>query len=190
MTSPLSILSARFAEVAIPTPRERTGHVYLLVDGDEVVYVGQTIALEQRIAWHWEQSRAPVVARKRRQIENPHCKPFDRALALEAPEGDLRDIEGALIRALRPRFNHRADTHRGNDNKILASLGLPAHADEKANAADYRKTTYQPRGPRPEREKQIVAAARAQRRKHPSQVRVRLRRALWRAVKPLLAGAS
>lgn len=189
--SALLALSKHFVEIAIPAPRS-TGNVYLLVDGDEIVYVGQTTAIEQRIAWHWIQSQTPTVISKRTDAPTPNadCKRFTRAFAFEAPESELRAIESALIRALRPKYNRRADRYTGGDNAIISALGLPAHVDEKANAKEFRLAVHRPHGPRSERDKEIAAINRERRRRRPSQRRLRLRRALWRAVRPFVHEAK
>lgn len=129
------------------TRRARVGAVYLLIDNDVVVYIGQTTNLEQRIAWHVDQQAIPTITHWRtdEEVRNPDCKPFNRALALPLVEDQLRDVESALIRFFWPKFNYRAGAHIGRDNEILISLGLPPHDDERANFRAFQKHIYTPR---------------------------------------------
>lgn len=61
--------------------------VYFLCNGDEVVYVGQSINIFGRLVEH-------------RQNKN-----FDRIYILPIPEHELNAVEGALIRILKPKYN-------------------------------------------------------------------------------------
>jgi hypothetical protein len=146
VTSPLDIIASQCRPLDLG-PRVRTGAVYFLVSGDEIVYVGQTLNVEQRIAWHVEQSKIPTIVDDKTKHEWPNhrCKVFDRAFALDVPEARLRPIENVLIRRLWPRYNRRATNHVGDDNQILASMGLPIHDDEYANAAAFARHVYTPR---------------------------------------------
>lgn len=144
--NPLDALASHFYEVDYRTVRPRFGAVYLLVLRGEVMYVGQTTDLDTRIAWHAEQAAMPTKERDEEIVANYHCKPFDRALAMRLRVEDLDLYEGALIRALWPRYNRRAPIHSGRDNAVLAALGLAPHDDEKANARAWSKSIYTPRG--------------------------------------------
>lgn len=61
--------------------------VYFLCDGDDVVYVGQSVQPTARIATHVT------------------TKTFDRAYLLPVPPSELNEVEGAFIRVLTPRLN-------------------------------------------------------------------------------------
>lgn len=109
MTSPLRLIAGRCREIdlgRIASPRP-TG-VYFLVDGDEIVYVGQTADLEVRIAMHLEAG----------------LKRFDRAFWIELPADQLDAHEGAFIRALNPRYCLAAPADVGTDGAVLAAYGL------------------------------------------------------------------
>jgi hypothetical protein len=67
--------------------REAASAIYFLVKGSEVVYVGQSTSLGQRLATH------------------SGSKEFDRAFYLPVPRASLNELESALIRTLRPKLN-------------------------------------------------------------------------------------
>lgn len=142
MTSPLAILDVRTVELNLDACRARVGAIYFLIDNDEIVYVGQTMRLIPRIAIHLG--------------GGPHSavKSFDRVRFFTCDATDLDRYEGALIRALRPRYSRRAPAWRGQDNDTLRELGLPTLDDEKANAEDWHRSVYQPLGPLTVREKE------------------------------------
>lgn len=118
MTSALTILERTFRPLDLPR-HARNGcatcgtamiGVYLLVDGDDISYVGSSTDILRRLYDHglYRQTR-----------------PFDRALYLSLPRLVIPHYEGALIRALRPRTNGRtAPRDRGHDAEILFGLGL------------------------------------------------------------------
>jgi hypothetical protein len=122
--SPLETLRRSFKPVAIPdavpAPRGLVG-VYMLVLGDEIVYVGSSSGIEFRLYQH--------------AVEE--IKEFDSALWVSLPPGVHPHYEGAFIRALRPRYNRVAPRHCGYDNEILEGFGLEPHADESANNRAY-----------------------------------------------------
>ena len=130
MTSPLSILERTFAPVAAPALRARrtlpfSCGVYLLVDATDIVYVGSSTDLDSRLYQH---------TLDRRSTKPNHAKRWDRALWLGLPAKVLPYYEGALIRALCPRYNRHAPRSCGYDNEILDGFGLPIHVDEAAVA--------------------------------------------------------
>lgn len=63
--------------------------VYFLVESDEVVYVGQSVNTTSRIRSHLSENQ----------------KRFDRSFMMPVPETELDAIEGAFIRALKPKYN-------------------------------------------------------------------------------------
>ncbi|HEY6038081.1 MAG TPA: GIY-YIG nuclease family protein [Kofleriaceae bacterium] len=86
--------------------------VYMLLAGDEVVYVGQSVDVRSRLSDHL---RWPPRA-------------FDRALVLPCGADDLRAVEAALIRWFMPSGNRIRTIFVGED-EALASLGLPPIED-------------------------------------------------------------
>lgn len=90
---------------------DRPTSIYFLIVAGEIMYVGQTTNIDQRIALHINAGRE-----------------FDRVLyfVVEAPDADA--YEGALIRALNPTWSRRAPVDRGRDIEVLATLGLQPDA--------------------------------------------------------------
>ena len=62
--------------------------VYILMDGTEIVYIGQSVCGLERIADH-----------KRRNLK------FDRVMHLSVPTGELDDVERLYISIYRPKYN-------------------------------------------------------------------------------------
>lgn len=85
--------------------------VYVLLSEDRVVYVGQSINVIGRVLTH------------QRNLT------FDKAVWFELHPDDLNAFEGALTRALNPRWGYQAPADDSRDAEILASLGLQADAD-------------------------------------------------------------
>lgn len=83
--------------------------VYLLLDGSEVIYIGQTLDVVERLARH---------------RRNWRTKNYDAALFISVSESDLDAYEGALIRALRPTHNKKVRGPDARDAEILQRLGL------------------------------------------------------------------
>ena len=67
--------------------------VYFLVQGDEVVYVGQSLNVMQRVATHVTNRR------------NGDPIAFDSASWVSVPRSDLDDVESAFFWLLSPRHN-------------------------------------------------------------------------------------
>lgn len=90
--------------------------VYLLIRMSRVVYVGSSLNVHGRIAWHRGSKR------------------FDRAVWLPVAATDRRSYEGALIRFFRPPHNEASPSpgDHADDNDILEHLGLPPHDDAEA----------------------------------------------------------
>lgn len=133
MTSPVSVLARLCREIKIDPPA-RHGSIYFLVDGDAIVYVGQTTNIDLRISAH-----VNIVPR------DGAVKLFTRALAMDVAIEHLDAYEGALIRRLWPRYNLRAPAHSGGDNAILIALGLEPHDDEAIAARRWSEHVYRPR---------------------------------------------
>lgn len=82
--------------------------VYFLVFDDVVVYVGQSIHVMARVAWHTRD------------------KIFDRAFYVPVDPKELDAVEGAFIRALAPKWNGRTDVGKSSDDAaVLAKYGWP-----------------------------------------------------------------
>ncbi len=79
-----------FAGRLVDVPVPCTGHplIYFLLEGDQVVYVGQTTSIETRLAQHVGLHKA-----------------FDRVLAMPVPAADLGAVERTLICQLLPALN-------------------------------------------------------------------------------------
>lgn len=91
-------------------PRHQVPHVYLLISGEQIVYVGQTLTIHRRVHKHIE-------ARKI----------FDHALFLEVPGDRLRLVEAAFIKAFRPPLNRepwRDGPLTEVERHCLAEMGL------------------------------------------------------------------
>jgi hypothetical protein len=112
----------------------RRGFVYFLIDGEEIVYVGRTTNVEQRVALHLNDVDKRV-----------DVKVFNRVLWREVPLADYGIYENALIRALRPKYNRRAGAWVGRDNEALAFFGLTLLDDEKANAREFAASVHEAR---------------------------------------------
>jgi hypothetical protein len=110
----LASLEAHLVAV-LPIPKAQTDPtrcgVYVLIRGDNIVYIGQSVRVDLRVAQH----------RTDRRIK------FDRVMMLRVPPGDLDAYEGALIRSIRPRRNGAAPRPSPREQEILRSLGLPPH---------------------------------------------------------------
>ena len=65
--------------------------VYFLCDGDDVVYVGQSVQVVNRIATHLAEGRKKFDA--------------DRVFFMPCPPPDLNAVEGQFIRLLNPKYN-------------------------------------------------------------------------------------
>jgi hypothetical protein len=73
--------------------------VYFLMQGEEVVYVGQTINLVRRMLEH----------------RTSKYKQFDRVLFIRAPQGvDILVVERRLIAELKPRLNSPREIERAS----------------------------------------------------------------------------
>ena len=85
--------------------------VYFLVDGKEVVYIGQSVSPTERVGTH-----------RREQT-----KTFTHVLLLPIPQSDLNNVEGALIRSLKPKYNSvKNGAPRGtvSDEDVLKEINM------------------------------------------------------------------
>lgn len=141
MTSPLAILGAQLQELDLRSIKSDFAVIYLLVAGDEIVYVGQSTRFAQRIGAHLYGDG----------YEEP--KEFDRVLWFACPHEERLRYEGALIRAFRPQHNVHAPAWHGRDNETLRELGLPEHTDEEANVDEWFRLNPRTLGPLSDEEK-------------------------------------
>jgi excisionase family DNA binding protein len=84
-TSPLSLRGIDGLQ-AFGMPPQASG-IYFLCDGEEVVYVGQSVDVYSRV------------------LQHRRSKQFDRVFWWPVPASELDKIEGAFIRTLKPRLN-------------------------------------------------------------------------------------
>lgn len=98
--------------------------MYLLLELEAVVYVGQSTDVEARIEWHAQQAKLPQRGWRHRRRANRDHKPFDQALWLSVPLHMLDAYEGALIRFFMPRHNRCAPSDASRDEEVLRVLGL------------------------------------------------------------------
>jgi hypothetical protein len=81
--------------------------VYFLCQGDEVVYVGQSVNVPDRVMSHLRESRRPA------------GKTFDplRVFYLPVPESELLRVESEFIGRLQPRYN--VETRRARERTVV-----------------------------------------------------------------------
>jgi hypothetical protein len=81
--------------------------VYFLCQGDEVVYVGQSVSVPDRVMSHIRESRWPA------------GKTFDplRIFYLPVPESELLRVESEFIGRLQPRYN--GETKRARERMVV-----------------------------------------------------------------------
>ncbi len=101
-------LFGKLQAVPVIPPPQYVG-IYFLFDGDEIVYVGQSTCIPQRVASH----------RARQWMT------WDRALWMPLDVNELDAYEGALIRRLTPRYNTGAPSNADRDQEICDLLDLP-----------------------------------------------------------------
>ena len=87
-----SFMFAKFKELPITSGSHC---VYVLTHDGEVVYVGQTIAIMARMGVHIRDE----------------FKQFDRVWYLEVETGTARNVESALIKCLKPKYNTKSLYH-------------------------------------------------------------------------------
>ena len=129
MTNALAILERSFRPIALASSLGRGRHgrqpkrpyigVYLLIRERQIVYIGSSVWMPERIWSHCD---------GRRKLEagtTTHGKRFDRAMCLPLPASVIRFYEGALIRALVPEYTKDLRVGSpGYDAEILYGLGL------------------------------------------------------------------
>lgn len=114
--SPYEILASQLESIAIPNTRSikhDTVGVYFLVRDREIVYVGSSKHVENRIIDHREWTA--------------DARGFDSVLVLRVPMAAHPHYEGAFIRLLRPVANWGAPRFRRSDNEIYLGFGLPLY---------------------------------------------------------------
>lgn len=82
--------------------------VYFLVLKDEIVYIGQSESLLNRIAAH--------------RLD----KHFDRVFFINIAQDKVLDVEAALIKSFKPKYNRQnpADVHEPYFKDVLAKIGM------------------------------------------------------------------
>ncbi|MCA9386382.1 hypothetical protein KC717_07095, partial [Candidatus Dojkabacteria bacterium] len=76
--------------------------IYFLCEGDEVVYIGQSVSLMSRLESH--------------RVD----KKFNRVYLLQVPSNHLNRVEAEFIRTLQPRLNKQLYvTHNQSKSKVL-----------------------------------------------------------------------
>lgn len=93
-------------------PPARTGTVYVLINDDEIIYIGQTTQLQQRLWMH------------RCGTKHAPAKQFDRVFVINVDIDDLDAYEGALIRRFNPTLSWTARSDESRDVEVLAAMGL------------------------------------------------------------------
>lgn len=101
--------------IVLKLPLERKRGVYILIQSDEVVYVGSSADIDARLYDH---------------IKGNPKKTFDRAIWIPIPEGDLEAYEGAITRAFAPRYNSYTKRDSSRDVEILSMFGLQYRGDD------------------------------------------------------------
>lgn len=117
----IETLAGKMTEVDLSMVRSwnQTAFVYVLIDDSEIVYVGRTANLGQRLVFHLYGT------------ENKPPKTFTRALHIELPIGDAPAFEGALIRRFNPPLCQGAPSDETRDREVLAALGLEYHQENR-----------------------------------------------------------
>lgn len=137
---------ARWREVDI---NRRQPGVYLLMLDARVVYVGQSVDVETRLAIHMLNRVRPLVgaamgkrARTQKRGRSGKQKQFDRAFWFPVELEDLNAYEGALIRNFDPILNTNAPSDVGRDDEILALLGLLPDETVRRRFAERKTSRY------------------------------------------------
>lgn len=142
--------------------RDRPAGIYFLLLGSELVYVGQSVDVETRVAMHIRQRE----------------KTFDRAFWIAVPVADLLAYESAFVRALDPPGNFWACADDSRDAEILARFGLEPDPDARRRFESRRRTRWVAPGTYGRTDRELRDSRAFQ--------RARARR-LWRAVDEILA---
>lgn len=115
MAIPRALRAIRDLRDITPTVRLSPG-IYFVCDGDEVIYVGQSVNPGARLATH------------DKGFAEYECL---RVFLLPWPRYDLNRLEGAIIRRLRPRLNGKYTTgtitapgSSADDLAVLCKVGL------------------------------------------------------------------
>jgi excinuclease UvrABC nuclease subunit len=87
--------------------RTEVSGVYVLIDSDDVVYVGKSFDIESRVAQHARRGRFS----------------FQQAFCLETAANEMDAFEGFLIRMFNPRHNKNCPDWRQDDDLVLRRFG-------------------------------------------------------------------
>ena len=81
--------------------------VYLLIQGETVVYVGKSVYVPSRIRQHISRLRQHNKGKPASLIKGDPVIPFDRAVVKWAGEDELDELEYELIMKYQPMFNKK-----------------------------------------------------------------------------------
>lgn len=143
MKAAVAIIEPLCEELDLSLAALREMFIYMLVAHGAIVYVGQATNVGARVALHRSD------------------KSFDRVLYFKVDEADANDVEGALIRCLRPMLCRRAPKYAGRDAEVLDSLGLPRHSPEEV--AWFEANRWQLPAAEPHKHKHYAPARRKKR---------------------------
>lgn len=189
MTSPLTPFADRLLDVPL-TKRPRLTGIYFLIREDVVVYVGQSIDIEMRVAAQWSRTRT---SNEYNRIE------FDRAVWMPVAQDELDAYEAALILALTPEYNTSIPGHAEERRlRVAEDLQLPPPdlarlaAFRKRRSASYNEAQQDWRNTRKDWEQRAALKAEKRRVARNKRARrlLRFRNLLWQAVQPFVAPSS
>jgi len=107
-----AVASMQIVAASRPVRNMRECGVYFLIEGEKIVYVGQSVEVTARVTSHMKDRN----------------KVFDRAAYIPVPEERLDEVELFWIRALRPEFN-RMGLQKACDTEVeLTALAAVAEA--------------------------------------------------------------
>jgi hypothetical protein len=163
----ISQLAQRMSEVDLSKlgAQSPTQHVYVLILGERIIYIGRTADLNHRLTFH------------RFGSDRLRGKEFDRVLALELPRDDAAALEGALIRRFNPQLCGNAPTDETRDVEMLAMFSLKY---DQAAALEFKARKRRRFTDSKSRRQIRLLAARTTR-------RVNLQSVLWECAKGYLA---
>jgi len=104
----------------VPCHSQMSG-VYFLIKDSKVQYVGQSKNIMARVVAHTD-------------------KDFDRAFYIRVPLGELSNVEGFLIKHLRPELNGDAGPSNNNEVSVRKFLNMDDE-DQKTDVPEHDKAT-------------------------------------------------